>query len=49
MGFPHGQTWAFEETFEALNSGWITFGVQGTERVAGTTSARDVFAAAHNG
>lgn len=49
MGFPHGQTWAFEEMFEALNSGWINFGVQGTERVAGTTSAREVFAAAHNG
>jgi hypothetical protein len=32
--------------FEALNSGWINFGVQGTERVEGTTPARDVFAAA---
>ena len=49
MGFPHGQTWAFEEMFEAVNSGWINFGVQGTEREAGTTSAREVFAAAHNG
>ena len=46
MGFPNGQTWGFEEMFEALNSGWINFGVQGTERVEGATPARDVFAAA---
>ena len=46
MGFPNGQTWGFEEMFEGLNSEWISSGVQGTERVEGTTPARDVFAAA---
>jgi hypothetical protein len=32
--------------YEAVNSGWMNLGVEGTEHVAGTTSARDVFAAA---
>ena len=32
--------------FEAVNAGWMDLGVEGTEHVAGTTSARDVFAAA---
>jgi hypothetical protein len=32
--------------FEAVNAGWMDLGVQGTEHVPGTTSARDVFAAA---
>ena len=35
-----------KEMFEAVNAGWMDLGVEGTERVAGTTSARDVFAAA---
>lgn len=47
MGFPHGQTWAFEEVYDGVNAHWIGFGVAGAERVEGTTSARDVFAAAH--
>jgi hypothetical protein len=32
--------------FEAVNAGWMDLGVEGTEHVAGTTSARDVFASA---
>jgi len=47
MGFPNGQTWAFEEVYDGVNAHWIGFGVEGAERVEGTTSARDVFAAAH--
>jgi hypothetical protein len=35
-----------EEMFEAVNAGWMNFGVEGAEHVAGTTSARDVFAGA---
>ena len=46
MGMPAGSTWAFEEMVEGVNSGWIGLGVEGTERVEGTTSAKDVFAAA---
>jgi hypothetical protein len=34
--------------FDAVNSGWMNLGVEGTEYVPGTTSARDVFAAAQN-
>jgi hypothetical protein len=34
--------------FEAVNAGWMDLGVEGTEHVAGTTSARDVFEAARN-
>jgi hypothetical protein len=34
--------------FEAVNAGWMDLGVEGTEHVAGTTSARDVFAAGQN-
>jgi len=32
--------------FDAVNAGWMDLGVEGTKHVAGTTSARDVFAAA---
>ena len=46
MGIPAGGTWAFEEMVEGVNSGWIGLGVEGTERVEGATSAKDVFAAA---
>ena len=46
MGLPKGGTWAYEEMVEGVNSGWIGFGVEGTERVEGTTSAEQVFAAA---
>jgi uncharacterized protein YbjT (DUF2867 family) len=46
MGLPAGGTWAFEEMVDGVNSGWIGLGVEGAERIEGTTSARDVFAAA---
>jgi uncharacterized protein YbjT (DUF2867 family) len=46
MGLPEGETWGFEEMNEGINSGWIGFGVEKTERVDGTTSAEQVFAAA---
>lgn len=48
-GIPKGHTGAAEDMFEAVNSGWMDLGVKGTERVAGTTSARDVFGAAQKG
>jgi uncharacterized protein YbjT (DUF2867 family) len=47
MGLPEGGTWAYEEMIEGVNSGWIAFGVENTERVEGTTSAKEVFAAAN--
>jgi uncharacterized protein YbjT (DUF2867 family) len=46
MGLPAGHTWAYEEMIEAVNSGWITFGLPNTESVQGTTTAQEVFAAA---
>jgi uncharacterized protein YbjT (DUF2867 family) len=46
MGFPKGGTHGYEEMIESVNSGWIHFGVENTERVEGTTSARQVYAAA---
>jgi uncharacterized protein YbjT (DUF2867 family) len=46
MGFTESQTWAFEEIYDGVNSGWIGFGIEGTERVDGSTSAHDVFSAA---
>ena len=48
FGVPKGQTGPAEEMFEAINGGWMGLGLTGTEHVAGTTSARDVFAAAQN-
>ncbi|WP_246691833.1 MULTISPECIES: NmrA family NAD(P)-binding protein [unclassified Mesorhizobium] len=48
FGIPKGQTGPAEAMFEAVNAGWMALGVQGTEHVAGTTSARDVFEAARN-
>jgi uncharacterized protein YbjT (DUF2867 family) len=47
FGIPKSHTGPAEEMFEAVNAGWMELGVEGTEHVAGTTSARDVFAAAH--
>ena len=46
FGIPKGHTGPAEEMFEAVNAGWMDLGVEGTEHVAGTTPARDVFAAA---
>jgi hypothetical protein len=48
LGIPKGHTGPAEEMFEAVNAGWMDLGVEGTEHVAGTTSARDVFEAAQN-
>jgi len=47
FGIPKGETGPAEAMFEAVNAGWMDLGVEGTEHVAGTTSPRDVFAAAH--
>lgn len=47
-GIPKGHTGPAEEMFEAVNAGWMDLGVEGTEHVAGTTSARAVFEAAQN-
>src|SRR5579859_1546514 len=46
LGVPKGQTGPAEAMFDAVNSGWMDLGVEGTEHVPGATSARDVFAAA---
>jgi hypothetical protein len=46
FGVPKGRTGPAEDMFEAINAGWMDLGVEGTERVAGTTPARAVFAAA---
>src|ERR1700733_4580247 len=46
FGIPKGRTGPAEAMFEAVNAGWMDLGVEGTEHVAGTTSPRDVFAAA---
>jgi len=46
LGIPKGQTGPAEAMFDAVNSGWMDLGVEGTEHVQGTTSARDVFATA---
>ncbi|MEH2484694.1 NmrA family NAD(P)-binding protein [Bradyrhizobium sp. AZCC 2230] len=46
FGIPRGQTGPAEAMFDSVNAGWMDLGVQGAEHVAGTTRARDVFAAA---
>ena len=47
FGVPKGHTGPAEEMFEAVNAGMdVDLGAEGTEHVAGTTSARDVFEAA---
>ena len=48
FGVPKGHTGPAEEMYEAINAGWMGLGIAGTEHVEGTTSARDVFAAAKN-
>jgi len=48
FGIPQGRTGPAEEMFEAVNAGWMDLGAEGTEHVAGTTPARDVFEAARN-
>ncbi len=49
FGLPSGSTGTFEEMMDGCNSGWIDFGVPGTESVAGTTPPAEVFAAARKG
>src|SRR6201995_2775412 len=46
FGVPKGHTGPAEKMFEGVNAGWMDLGITGTEHVAGTMSARDVFAAA---
>jgi uncharacterized protein YbjT (DUF2867 family) len=48
FGIPKGRSGPAEEMYEAVNAGWMDLGVEGTEHVAGMTSARDVFEAAQN-
>jgi len=48
LGIPKGHTGPAEEMFEAVNAGWMDLGAEGTEHVAGATSARDVFEVAQN-
>jgi uncharacterized protein YbjT (DUF2867 family) len=42
QGMPQGRTAPRAEMVDAFNSGWIHFGVRGTEHVDGTTSLREV-------
>lgn len=46
MGLPKDKTGPWEEMQDGFNSGWIDFGVPGTEPVAGTTTPAEVFAQA---
>ncbi|HEY0801099.1 MAG TPA: NmrA family NAD(P)-binding protein [Steroidobacteraceae bacterium] len=46
LGIPKGQTGPAEAMYDAVNAGRTAPGVEGTEHVAGMTSAREVFAAA---
>lgn len=48
FGIPKGHTGPAEEMFEAVNAGWMDLGAEGTEHMAGTTSAREVFEAAQS-
>jgi uncharacterized protein YbjT (DUF2867 family) len=43
QGFPPGTTGLWEEMWDGCNSGWIDFGVPGTEPVAGTVTPAQVF------
>jgi uncharacterized protein YbjT (DUF2867 family) len=44
QGFPPGTTGLYEEMVDAFNSGWIHFGVPGTEPVPATLTPARVFA-----
>jgi uncharacterized protein YbjT (DUF2867 family) len=46
FGLAPGTTWGYEEMLESVNSGWIGFGVPGTESVSATTKPAEVFALA---
>jgi uncharacterized protein YbjT (DUF2867 family) len=47
QGFPPGSTRYFEEMEDSINSGWIHFGVPGTEPVAGTLTPAQVYSQAY--
>ena len=49
FGMPPGSTGPYEEMMDGLNSGWINFGVAGTEAVAGTVTAAEVYGQASKG
>jgi uncharacterized protein YbjT (DUF2867 family) len=44
QGMPEGRTEPRAEMVDGFNSGWIHFGVPGTEHIAGTTSLASVIA-----
>ncbi len=46
MGVPAGSTGPYEEMMDGINSGWIDFGVAGTEPVASTVTPTEFFARA---
>ena len=46
FGMAPGATAPYEEMMDGVNSGWINFGVPGTEPVAGTTTPAQFFAQA---
>ena len=46
MGLPEDKIGPGEEMQDGFNSGWIDFGVPGTEPVAATTTPAEVFARA---
>lgn len=46
MGLPPGRTGLYEEMMDGFNSGWIAFGVPGTEPVTGTMTPAEFFARA---
>ena len=45
-GLPRGSTGAYEQMMDGVNSGWIDLGVEGTEKLPGTTTAKEVYAQA---
>ncbi len=49
FGMASGTSGNFEEMEAGFNSGWIDFGMPGTEAVAGTTAPAQVFARARDG
>jgi uncharacterized protein YbjT (DUF2867 family) len=46
FGLAPGTTWGYEEMLDSVNTGWIDFGVPGTESVPATTTPAEVFALA---
>ena len=49
FGLPPGRTGLYEEMLDGFNSGWIHFGIPGTEPVAGTITPAEFFASASKG